>query len=232
MEMRRCNAGLHMYDAEKFSTCPYCANTAFDFGDSEQADVKPIKPESKPTRKVEINENNLEQTGRQKATVAMGSKSSADAQRQTGLGEVNIMLGSKTKVMRTDAGVRPVTAWLVVVAGPGKGRSFPVFMGMNSIGRDKLVNSATQQEQEICLDFGAQSDPEVSRHAHAKLTYDKKGNHFYLQHGGGNSLTYLNNQPVLEPQTLKAYDQITLGKTQLLFMPLCGDQFQWPADEH
>ena len=49
----------------------------------------------------------------------------------------------------------PTVGWVVVINGPGKGRSLPLGYGMNKIGRD-----ATQR---IALDFG---DKEISRENH------------------------------------------------------------------
>jgi len=138
----------------------------------------------------------------------------------------------KTQVMRSKSGVRVVTAWLVITEGPGKGASLPIFYGMNSIGRSKTVGEGSgQSDQEVCLDFGLKSDSNIARESQAKLTYDRKGNVFYLQHGGGSNLTYLNGEPVLELKTLSAYDKVAMGNIMLIFVPFCGDQFQWPDDE-
>lgn len=123
-----------------------------------------------------------------------------------------------TRVVRT-AGNKPTTGWLVVIDGPGKGNSLPLYHGTNNIGR-----AATQ---EINLDFGAQTDSEIARENQARLSYDPKGNAFYLQHGDGKNLTYLNDAPVLELKVLKPYDRIGMGKTTLAFVPFCCDQFTW-----
>lgn len=110
----------------------------------------------------------------------------------------------------------PVVGWLVVVDGPGKGQSIKLGFGMNSIGRAK--------EARVSLDFG---DEEISRQDHASVTYDPKGNKFYLQHGGGINLTYLENAPVLQPLELKGRETISIGNTKLIFIPFCGANFVW-----
>lgn len=110
----------------------------------------------------------------------------------------------------------PPVAVLLIVAGPGKGRLLAVGYGMNSLGRDR--------GERICMDFG---DERISRRGHALLTYDERGGRFFLQHGGGASLTYHGDAPVLEPVTLADGDRITLGDTQLLFRALVGDDFDW-----
>lgn len=133
-----------------------------------------------------------------------------------------------TRVVKSRSGIIPVAGWLVVIAGPGKGASRQIFAGVNSIGRSKYIGAGIQQKkQEINLDFGRHSDIEIARVAQAKLIYDKKGNIFYIQHGGGSNLTYLNDMPVLEPKVLTAYDRIAMGQTTLSFVPFCGEQFSW-----
>jgi hypothetical protein len=111
----------------------------------------------------------------------------------------------------------PVVGWIVVIQGYGKGKSLQLGYGMNSIGRG--------QNARICLDFG---DEAISRSApHAIITYDPRGRKFYLQHGDGKNLTYLNNEPVLVPTQLTGGEQISLGQTILRFVPLCGEDFDW-----
>jgi hypothetical protein len=106
--------------------------------------------------------------------------------------------------------------WLVVVDGPGKGKSVQLGYGMNSIGRGA--------EERVSLDFG---DEEISRRGHAMLTYDTRGRRFYIQHGGGTNLTYVGDAPVLMPHELKGREMIGIGNTRLCFIPLCGPDFEW-----
>src|SRR5262249_15630499 len=69
----------------------------------------------------------------------------------------------KTQFIRSggDTDADPVAGWLVVVKGPGRGGFRPVYIGMNSIGRE--VN------QRISLSFG---DDMISREEHAFIAYD------------------------------------------------------------
>ena len=110
----------------------------------------------------------------------------------------------------------PVVGWLVITNGPGKGEALQLGYGMNSIGRSKT--------ERICLDFG---DEEISRTQHAIVIYDPRGRKFYVQHGGGKNLTYLNKQPLLVPAELHGNEDILLGQTNLRFIPLCGENFDW-----
>jgi prepilin-type processing-associated H-X9-DG protein len=110
----------------------------------------------------------------------------------------------------------PVAGWVVVVKGPGKGNFRPVFVGMNSVGRDA--------GQRVPLNFG---DESISREEHAFITYDEEQRCFYLQHGGKSNLVRLDGHPVLSPTELKANDLIRIGRTTLLFVPCCGPDFSW-----
>jgi hypothetical protein len=114
----------------------------------------------------------------------------------------------------------PVVGWLVIVVGPGRGNALTLGYGLNGIGRGPRAR--------VRLDFG---DLEISRDQHAVITYDPKGRRFYLQHGGGTNLTYLDQQPVLVPSELKGDEIIVLGQTQLRFIPFCGANFDW-QDAH
>lgn len=110
--------------------------------------------------------------------------------------------------------VHPVTGWLVVVQGPGKGQALQLGFGHNTIGRGPGMR--------VHLDFG---DRKISRDTHAMLTYDPKGNAFYIQ--PGKNLTYVGGDPVLAPAPLEAGSLIALGDTTLRFVPFCDDAFVW-----
>ena len=110
----------------------------------------------------------------------------------------------------------PVAGWVVVVEGQGRGGFRPVYVGMNSVGRDS--------SQRISLGFG---DESISREEHAFITYDEESRTFYLQHGGKPNIIRLGGKPVLTPMQLNANDLIRIGKTTLRFIPCCGPHFSW-----
>ena len=112
--------------------------------------------------------------------------------------------------------IDPVAGWVVVVKGPGRGAFRPLFVGMNSVGRDA--------GQRVRLSFG---DDAISREEHAFITYDDEQRRFYVQHGGKANLVRLGKKPVLIPTELKANDLIRLGRTTLRFVPCCGADFSW-----
>ncbi|MEM8988413.1 MAG: FHA domain-containing protein [Pseudomonadota bacterium] len=109
-----------------------------------------------------------------------------------------------------------VVGWLVVLSGPGKGAGIPLGYGLNSIGRDA--------GQRARLDFG---DQEISRENHCSIAYDQRNRKFFIQHGGGQNLTYLGDQPVLAPTELASLSTISLGGTTLRFIAFCGQDFDW-----
>ncbi|MGB3621518.1 MAG: FHA domain-containing protein [Ketobacter sp.] len=115
-----------------------------------------------------------------------------------------------------DAMTDPVAGWLVVIQGPGKGNFVKLGYGQNSIGRSP--------NERVSVDFG---DSQISRSNHAMVTYDPRGNRFYIQQGSGTNLAYVNEAPVLTPMELEPYSHILLGDTVLRFVPLCGEGFTW-----
>lgn len=113
----------------------------------------------------------------------------------------------------------PPAGWLVVVRGPGQGNVLTVGHGANAIGREP--------DERIRIDFG---DETISRRGHATVTYDPRGKTFYVQHGGGKNLTYLEDAPVLALTKLTGFSRIQVGDTLLLFVPLCGERFDWESE--
>lgn len=109
----------------------------------------------------------------------------------------------------------PVTGWLVCIKGPNKGMDFRIHSQNNHIGRAKHMD--------ICIP----GDPTISSERAATLIYDYKGKKFLIAAGTGLTLTYLNGEIVTGSAILKAYDVINIGDTDLLFIPLCGEQFDW-----
>ncbi len=122
--------------------------------------------------------------------------------------------GAKTPAETTDSPF--VVGWLVVLKGPGRGASLPIGYGVNSVGRGA--------GQRVSLAFG---DEEISRENHCSIIFDDKNVRFFINHGGSQNLTYLNDNPVLAPAEIEDGAKITIGDTELLFKPLCGPNFSW-----
>ncbi|MCI8379627.1 MAG: FHA domain-containing protein [Lachnospiraceae bacterium] len=109
----------------------------------------------------------------------------------------------------------PCVGWLVVTKGMHLGQDFRLKVGKNFIGRDS--------QMDIVLD----GDKSVSRNRHAVVVYEPKQHMYLVQPGESSELVYLNDDVVLNPMKLSAYDVITVGEVNMLFMPLCGEKFNW-----
>ena len=109
----------------------------------------------------------------------------------------------------------PVVGWLVSVEGSDKGTGFQLSSGRNYIGRGPD------------MDIVLKDDPAVSRNKHAIVTFDPMSKSTMCQAGESRELFYLNGKAVTETVTLKKGDQLLLGKTKLVFVPFCGDVYNW-----
>lgn len=182
----------------------------------QQHGAKAASPPVTPTRVIiRQPESPAEKSDVQR--VAGQSQEKSDSTRLFGVPDKSL---SEQGVVLSGATNDPVVGWLVIVIGPGRGNALTLGYGLNGIGRGPRAR--------VRLDFG---DLEISRDQHAVITYDPKGRRFYLQHGGGTNLTYLDQQPVLVPSELKGDETIVLGQTQLRFVPFCGVNFDW-QDAH
>ncbi len=112
-------------------------------------------------------------------------------------------------------GIDPVVGWLVCTHGREKGKDYRIRSENNTIGRSS--------DMYICIS----GDDSISRERHAIITFDPQTNSFYLWPGEGRGLAYLNGKALFKAEQLQPYDEILLGKTKLLFAPLCGDRFKW-----
>lgn len=215
MPMIRCDADEHYYDNAKYSECPYCRKTLLQ----SSAGSGPERARDEKTR---VGSGGPPKPGVAPQPQGQAARPQAEKTRLiAGTGRSRGPGSAPQRAGGVDAGeaaasVEPVVGWLVVVDGPGKGADFRIQPGQNRIGRGG--------DMEISINLG---DATISSESHAFVVYDYKGNKFYLKHGAGKNLTYLNGEPVLEVRSLAAFDRIGVGDTQLLFMPLCGDKFNW-----
>ena len=109
----------------------------------------------------------------------------------------------------------PAVGWLVCIGGAHLCETFPISVGLNSIGRgpgNKIVLG---------------KDQSVSREKHAYLTFEPVKKHFFLRPGDSSGLTYLNDDYIYETKTIQAGDIIALGQSRFYFQPLCGENFSW-----
>lgn len=123
------------------------------------------------------------------------------------------------KEHRDNASALPV-GWIVGLNGVSKGRLFPCKAGRNYIGNGRNMDIVLLGERS------------VSQDTHALIIYEPRKRRFFIQAGTSNGLTYLNDELVFTHDELHAYDRITLGETEFVFVPLCGECFSWDQDPH
>ena len=111
----------------------------------------------------------------------------------------------------------PVVGWLVAISGKHLGQDFKLKAGRNFIGRADD------------MDVALTDDNSISRDRHAIILYEPKSNVFLVQPGEAKQLFYLNEKVVLEATKISAYDVISLGETNLLFIPCCSSKFNWES---
>ena len=216
MNLTKCANG-HYYDADKYSSCPHCSKA----NDTED-DVT----------------INMEQAG---ATVPhtpapVPTPAPAPAPRTQQSGTVSLMDAVNVASAPVSApafddndktvsyyggsiGIEPVVGWLVCIDGEMKGKAFELKNGKNFIGRSHS------------MDVVLEGDPNVSRERHAIVTYEPRGRVFIAQPGESRELFYLNDQVVLMNVEMHDRDILSIGKTQLMFVPLCGPAFTWESDK-
>jgi hypothetical protein len=121
------------------------------------------------------------------------------------------------KVHRADFHQDPVVGWLVVVGGPGLGAFRPIHEGNNAVGRGA--------DQRIPIDFG---DNTISSEEQAYIRYDSMDRSFlFVPNLAKTNVVAVNNKKPTGAIKLELMDVITMGRTQLAFVPFCGDDFDW-----
>ena len=127
------------------------------------------------------------------------------------------LVRGKAKVERGEFGQDPVVGWLVVVGGPGIGAHRPIFEGNNTLGRSS--------SQRIPIDFG---DEAISSEEQAYIRYDSSSRSFlFVPNLAKTNVVSINDKRPTGAVELSQMDVITMGRTQLVFVPFCGADFDW-----
>ena len=108
-----------------------------------------------------------------------------------------------------------ICGWLVCIEGVNKGRSYPIHPGKNFVG-----SSAE-------MDIQIQGDDKVDGYRHAILAYDEETHQITLLPGESEGLVYLENVALYTPKILETNARIGLGDSNFMFIPFCGDSYQW-----
>lgn len=132
----------------------------------------------------------------------------------TDSGRTQVVRG-KPKVARGGFEQDPVVGWLVVVGGPGIGSFRPIYEGNNAVGR--------AASQRIPIDFG---DNTISSEEQAYIRYDSIDRSFlFVPNLAKTNVVAINNKKPTGAIKLELMDVITMGRTQLAFVPFCGEDF-------
>ena len=206
MNLTRCNQG-HFYDADKFSSCPHCnRGQASQTPVSDKEIISELETKPDPAIKSAIKSQTPAQS-----TPAATKKDKVEVEE---IGKTVGIFDVK------EFSAEPVVGWLVCISGKHIGCDFKLKAGRNFVGRDKS------------MDIVLGKDSTVSRIKHSIIVYEPKGNMFIMQAGESKELSYLNENVVLSPVELKAYDIITLGESQLMFVPFCSENFKWDDEKN
>jgi hypothetical protein len=127
------------------------------------------------------------------------------------------LVRGKVQVKRGAFEQDPVVGWLVVVGGPGMGSYRPIFEGNNTVGRSS--------SQRVPLDFG---DDSISSEEQAYIRYDSSARSFlFVPNLAKTNVVSINDKRPTGAVELSQMDVITMGRTQLVFVPFCGAEFDW-----
>ena len=127
------------------------------------------------------------------------------------------LVRGRVEVARGEFHQDPVVGWLVVVGGAGLGAFRPIFEGNNTVGRGR--------NQRIAIDFG---DETISSEEQAYIRYDSSDRSFlFVPNLAKTNVVSINNRKPTAAVALQAMDVITMGRTQLAFVPFCGVDFDW-----
>lgn len=169
-------------------------------GGSQPLEDRHVEPEQFPTTRVV--------RGKSKSS----DKPADDPARTT-------LVRGKQQVRRGEFEQDPVVGWLVVVGGPGIGQYRPVFEGNNTLGRTEA--------NRVAIDFG---DDSISSEEQAYIRYDSSDRSFlFVPNLAKTNVVSINDKRPTSAVELSQMDVITMGRTQLVFVPFCGADFDWSA---
>jgi hypothetical protein len=131
---------------------------------------------------------------------------------------------------RPAVGHDPVVGWLVAYGGPLQGADFRIRCGFNSIGRDRSNHI-----------YVGDADDKIHSKAHAFIDYEPDSNTYAIKPGEQIQHVYIRDESsygeleakwisVRNSRDLKPYDEIKIGGSKFVFVPLCGDAFKWELE--
>ena len=204
MALTECANG-HLYDSAQYASCPYCNGgvNRVEFASPDSGIGKTVGASSAVNSAVNVGE-----IGATVAPAGYNAQAKASAPEEEDIGKT-------VAVMKKDTGIEPEVGWIVCIQGAEKGKDYKILGKNNTIGRGEGN------------DIVIKNDSTISRQSHARIAYDVKHNTFHLIPGEGTNGLYLNDEPVYVPTPIAAFDLIEMGESKFLFIPFCGDKFNW-----
>lgn len=230
MNLKRCSRG-HFYDVDKYATCPHCDGDELTKDTLEYSDQGAILPPTMPYSEndsgmyygeysdfsdtVEDKPNQAESSSLLASFVNQVNGADDSQKEEKEVFEDEEQDTVTQSYIPGNLNIEPVVGWLVVISGENAGKSYVLKAGRNFIGRA------------ASMDVILNGDMSISRDRHAIVLYEPKRREFLVQPGESRELFYLNDEVVLTTIKLNAFDKLLIGKTQLVFVPLCGENFSW-----
>lgn len=245
MNVVKCSQG-HFYDAEKFKVCPHCG--------VEEKEERQVSRTIRTEETVALNETEIrawetnldanERSISKSKSIKGGLFSKKKKSVQEDINDFdsapitikpsiriteNINEPDKGFSVEPSASIHPVhvtpkvekknrgctVGWVVVLTGDDKGVSYELTNGNNNIG--------SSDDMDIVI----KGDETVASSKHANIVFEPNKKDFFIVPGDSKELVYIGENVVLMPTKLSEFDKILVGNTTLMFVPLCGEKFEW-----
>ncbi len=242
----------HYYDAEKYSSCPFCSDGASDLYDVTGAteafgNGRFGQPGGGSDVTVGFPSDNIAQAlGGIQDTISQQAVDVSSFMPDIGLddGPVSFtpgpqsidysnippsMMNDSDKTIgffNTGASAKGMPAENLNVE-PAVG--WVVCIKGKNIGRDfRLRTGKNYVGRQDNMDIVLKGEMTVARDRHVVIVFEPKQSIYLVQPGDARELAYLNDELILQPKVLQQGDKITVGEVDLLFIPLCSsDGFSW-----
>jgi len=223
----------HFYDDEKYSRCPHCmaiqASKASVESPSASTSQEQDRIQGKPAYQavsldigtdsdvVVEKESGMTYPDDEKTLVSSKASEQGSTNNGSSVNNKPPMLSEDEKTIgyyQQKINIDPVVGWLVCMSGLERGRDYRLHVGQNFVGRS------------YGMDVVVSEDAKISRDRHCAFIYEPVKNSFYIVPGEG-TVSYLNNDLLIEPKSLVDGDIITIGDTQLVFVSFCREGYTW-----
>ena len=97
-----------------------------------------------------------------------------------------------------------------------KGYYYKICAGKNTIG------------SHFCSDIHILGDSLIECSEHAIITYDKDDRTTTIEPGESCATVYVQGKIIYGIRELAPRDRIEIGESEFMFIPICGEKFDWP----